>query len=111
MRARGATAVEVREEAQAAFNTELDAAMTGTVWTAGRCHSWYLDQTGRNTTLWPGWSFRFRSRTRRFEPEKFRLARAPALVPVHQGKPATRAWEGAAGARGEVSEARREAGP
>jgi cation diffusion facilitator CzcD-associated flavoprotein CzcO len=88
MRSGGATAVEVREEAQTAFNAELDAAMTGTVWTAGHCHSWYLDQTGRNTTLWPGWSFRFRSRTRRFEPEKFRLARAP-----------------------EVSEPRREAGP
>ena len=27
--------------------------MQGTVWTAGNCHSWYLDDTGRNTTLWP----------------------------------------------------------
>ena len=26
-----------------------------TVWTAGGCSSWYLDDTGRNPTLWP-WS-------------------------------------------------------
>jgi cation diffusion facilitator CzcD-associated flavoprotein CzcO len=73
MRERGAVTVEVREDAQAAFNTEIDGAMKGTVWTAGRCRSWYLDATGRNSTLWPGWSFRFRSRTRRFEPQKYRL--------------------------------------
>jgi len=28
--------------------------MRGAVWTAGGCDSWYLDATGRNSTLWPG---------------------------------------------------------
>ena len=70
---RGAAVAEVREDATEAYNAELDRAMRGTVWTAGHCNSWYLDSTGRNTTLWPGWSFRFRARTRRFEPEKFVL--------------------------------------
>ncbi len=81
MRLRGTGTVEVREDAQAAFDAELEAATVGTVWTAGHCRSWYLDATGTNTTLWPGWSFRFRQRTRRFEPQKFRLAPERGAAP------------------------------
>jgi cation diffusion facilitator CzcD-associated flavoprotein CzcO len=73
MRERGAQTVEVREDAQTAFNEKLQADMKGTVWTAGHCKSWYLDHTGRNTTLWPRTSYRFRQRTRRFDPEKYLL--------------------------------------
>lgn len=69
--------VEVRQEAQDAFNERLQASMEGTVWTAGNCHSWYLDDTGRNPTLWPGWTFRFRNRTRRFDAEKYVLEEGP----------------------------------
>jgi len=29
------------------------------VWTTGGCASWYLDDQGRNTTLWPGSTWRF----------------------------------------------------
>jgi cation diffusion facilitator CzcD-associated flavoprotein CzcO len=66
-----AAAVEVRPEVQRAFNDELQDKMRGTVWTAGNCHSWYLDDTGRNTTLWPGYTFGFRRRTRQFEPADY----------------------------------------
>ena len=74
MRERAADVVEVREEAQSNFNESLQAAMHGTVWTAGHCKSWYLDDSGRNTTLWPGWTFRYRRHTRRFDPDKYVLA-------------------------------------
>ena len=47
----------------------------GTVWSTG-CASWYLDATGRNATLWPDWTWRFRRRTRRFEPAQFELTPA-----------------------------------
>lgn len=67
----GGSIVEVRPDVQDRYNDELQASMTGTVWTAGRCKSWYLDDSGRNTTLWPSWSFRFRQRTRRFDPESY----------------------------------------
>ncbi len=30
------------------------------MWNAGGCASWYLDQHGRNTTLWPTFTFTFR---------------------------------------------------
>ena len=74
MRARGADVVEVREDVQERFNDELEHLLDGTVWTAGQCHSWYLDDTGRNATLWPSWTFRFRQRTRRFDAEAYVLS-------------------------------------
>lgn len=40
--------------------------MDGTVWTDGGCASWYLDATGRNSVLWPGYVTGFRLRLPRF---------------------------------------------
>jgi cation diffusion facilitator CzcD-associated flavoprotein CzcO len=81
MRHRGVETVEVRPDVQRRFNDGLQRAMEGTVWTAGGCQSWYLDESGRNTTLWPGFTFDFRRRTRRFDPESYALAdgSAPAV--------------------------------
>ena len=56
----GAPAVEVRPEAQLAYNRIVQRRMAGTVWTAGGCASWYLDTHGHNTTLWPTFTWRFR---------------------------------------------------
>ncbi|MDX6710635.1 MAG: hypothetical protein QOH96_1651 [Blastocatellia bacterium] len=71
MRQHGIVTAEVRPAAQAAFITEIDDSMRGTVWTAGGCKSWYLDETGRNSTLWPRSSWRFRRRVARFEPSDY----------------------------------------
>lgn len=68
MRGRRASSVEVREDVQSAYNRRLQSELDGTVWTAGHCQSWYLDDTGRNTTLWPSFSYAFRQQTRRFDP-------------------------------------------
>jgi cation diffusion facilitator CzcD-associated flavoprotein CzcO len=73
MDARGATVVDARAEAQAAFNETLQAQMAGTVWTEGGCASWYLDANGRNGTLWPRSSWSFRQATRRFDPGEYVL--------------------------------------
>lgn len=82
MRARGADVLEVLPEAQQRFNAEIQRRMTGTVWTTGGCASWYIDRNGRNTTLWPGWTWEYRRRTRRFDPAPYRLERLPAAVPA-----------------------------
>ncbi|HLS79620.1 MAG TPA: NAD(P)/FAD-dependent oxidoreductase [Nocardia sp.] len=59
--------VEVRREAQDAYNRELQAKLSASVWNTGGCASWYLDKHGNNTTLWPDFTFRFRSLTKRFD--------------------------------------------
>jgi cation diffusion facilitator CzcD-associated flavoprotein CzcO len=79
---RGAETVEVRPETAERFNGEIDARMDGTVWSTG-CASWYLDDTGRNATLWPDWTWRYRRRTARFDPRAYELrtmAPEPAAV-------------------------------
>lgn len=73
----GVASVEVRPEVQAADNEELQHKLSTTVWNSGGCRSWYLDKRGRNTTLWPSFTFRFIARTRRF------TARDYALAPRH----------------------------
>jgi cation diffusion facilitator CzcD-associated flavoprotein CzcO len=82
MRDRGAETIEVRREAQERYNGDIDRRMTGTVWSTG-CASWYLDHTGRNATLWPDWTWRFRRRAAQLRPDDYALdapVREPALV-------------------------------
>jgi len=67
----GAATVEVRPEAHAAFGREVDAQMQGTVWDTGGCSSFYLDVTGRNATLWPDWTWRFRQRAAQFDNDAY----------------------------------------
>jgi cation diffusion facilitator CzcD-associated flavoprotein CzcO len=63
---------EVRPEVAAAYNAELQRKLPKTVWGSG-CSSWYLDSQGRNLTLWPGFTFDFRRRTREFRLSDFRI--------------------------------------
>jgi cation diffusion facilitator CzcD-associated flavoprotein CzcO len=63
---------EVRPEVAAAYNAELQRKLPSTVWGSG-CSSWYLDSEGRNLTLWPGFTFDFRRRTREFRAADFVL--------------------------------------
>ncbi len=65
-------AVEVRGEAQTSFNEEMQRRMSHTVWTSG-CSSWYLDATRHNSTLWPGFTWEYRRRTRRFDAAHYSL--------------------------------------
>ncbi len=58
MRARGARAVEVRPDVEAAADRALQARFAGTAWTA--CDSWYRDEHGRIVANWPGYMREYR---------------------------------------------------
>ncbi len=64
----GARDVEVAESTVETFEEDIVRRSRGTVWTTGGCDSWYLDSSGRNTVLWPDFTFRFRKLCRSFEP-------------------------------------------
>lgn len=64
--------IEVRPEAHLAFQEEVQGRMPGSVWTDGGCRSWYLDRHGRNSTLWPDFTWRYALRTRRFDLDNYR---------------------------------------
>jgi cyclohexanone monooxygenase len=83
MKARGADVFEVREDVQERFNARIQQKLQGTVWNTGGCASWYLDENGRNTTIWPGFTWPFRQETRHFDPADYSLtARQPAAAPL-----------------------------
>ncbi|HEY1457035.1 MAG TPA: NAD(P)/FAD-dependent oxidoreductase, partial [Solirubrobacteraceae bacterium] len=73
---------EVREDVQRRFNEQIQRKLEGTVWTSGGCVSWYLDQHGRNSTVWPGLTWPFRQSTRHFQPGDYDLgSRIPRSTP------------------------------
>jgi cation diffusion facilitator CzcD-associated flavoprotein CzcO len=79
----GVATLEPTEAAQRRFIQEIDRGTEGSVWTAGGCVSWYLDSTGRNSTLWPGSVRAYQRRLARFEPTDYRVelpASAPATI-------------------------------
>jgi cation diffusion facilitator CzcD-associated flavoprotein CzcO len=73
MNAQRISSLEPTPDAQRAFVEEVDRRMASTVWVTGGCKSWYLDDTGRNSTLWPGTPAQFRRRVARFRPEEYTL--------------------------------------
>ncbi|SEK54003.1 flavin-containing monooxygenase [Rhodococcus maanshanensis] len=72
----GGEAVEVLPAAQARYNERIADQLASTVWNTGGCSSWYLDKEGRNSVMWPTFTFRYRSRTKRFDAENYQTRRA-----------------------------------
>jgi cation diffusion facilitator CzcD-associated flavoprotein CzcO len=70
IRSRGLAAVDVKPDVQSRFNDSLQERLAGSVWASG-CSSWYLDASGRNRTLWPGFTFKFREATGTFDVEDY----------------------------------------
>jgi cyclohexanone monooxygenase len=63
--------VDVKPEVQARFNQRIQGQLSHAVWSAGGCKSWYLHPSGKNTSLWPGFTFQFRRQLRRFELDDY----------------------------------------
>jgi len=79
MRAQGIEAIAPRQEAQEAFEAEMDERLSSSVWQTGGCTSWYQDHSGRNPTLWPGTAGEYRKRMARAGMEQY------SPVPVEEG--------------------------
>ena len=70
--------VEVKPAVEQAYNHQLQDKLTRTIWNTGGCRSWYLDpRTGKNTTLWPGSTWRFKQITRHFALKDYVASMAP----------------------------------
>jgi cation diffusion facilitator CzcD-associated flavoprotein CzcO len=74
MRRRGARTMSLKHDVQRAFNERLQRDTKRSVWATG-CHSWYLSTSGKNTALWPGFTFTFRRRTRRVRAADYHFGR------------------------------------
>ncbi|MFJ5777857.1 flavin-containing monooxygenase [Streptomyces sp. NPDC093094] len=90
----GRAALDARPSAVGAWNRRVQERMKRTVWNTGGCTSWYLDASGRNTTVWPGTTTEFRRATRRVDLAEYAVLREPAAraavasAPETAGEPA-----------------------
>jgi cation diffusion facilitator CzcD-associated flavoprotein CzcO len=82
MRADGIHAVDVRPEAHRFWNDAVQKRLPPTVWNSGGCSSWYIDRNGKNTTIWPDFTWRFRRHTRAFDVAAY--ATTPVPSPLEQ---------------------------
>jgi cation diffusion facilitator CzcD-associated flavoprotein CzcO len=73
----GAAALDARPAAEERWCADIERRMASTVWATGGCVSWYLNAAGRNPTLWPASTIRFRLATRRLDPAEYNLIPAP----------------------------------
>ena len=62
--------LSVRREVQQSFDSEMQSRLSTSVWQTG-CHNWYIDEHGRNTNNWPGFTLEYRRRTRRLDPADY----------------------------------------
>jgi len=91
LRRKQLAAVDVRPEAQRAYNADIQRRLERTIWNTGGCASWYLDGEGRNTTLWPDFTWKYRLLMRRFDagsydliPPRRKLEPAPRTEPARE---------------------------
>jgi cation diffusion facilitator CzcD-associated flavoprotein CzcO len=80
VRARGADAIEVRPEVEAASDRALQARFAGTAWL--ECDSWYRNENGRIVANWPGYMREYVEQTRQLDAREYSFAAAaePATV-------------------------------
>ncbi len=81
MRDRRLKLVQVKDAVVARYNGNLQRHLARTVWQTGGCSSWYRTRDGRNTTLWPGFTYDFRRRTARFDAESYELVSDDSAAP------------------------------
>ncbi|MEW1721482.1 NAD(P)/FAD-dependent oxidoreductase [Streptomyces sp. NPDC093109] len=73
---RGRVALVPRAAAVRGWNDRVQRRMARTVWSTGGCTSWYIDESGHNTTLWPGTTAEFRRATREVNLAEYEVIRA-----------------------------------
>jgi cation diffusion facilitator CzcD-associated flavoprotein CzcO len=79
--ARGAAAVEVRPEVEAASDRALQARFKGTAWV--QCESWYQEGgDGRIVANWPGYMAEYQRAVARLDPSEYEFSYAPEREPL-----------------------------
>ena len=98
----GGSALAARPSSVHAWNRRVQERMKRAVWNTGGCTSWYLDASGRNTTIWPGTTTEFRSATRHVDLAEYEVIRAAARrkpVPAASEAKATSGTKSAKGSK------------
>lgn len=78
--------IEVDRAVQEQYLARVDERLKDAVWATGGCGSYYLDATGRTSTIWP-WSLpRMQHMLRRFDAEHYRVERRVPVTTPQAGR-------------------------
>ncbi len=66
----GQRALQLKPNIAAPYNTQVQQRLKNSVWRSG-CKSWYQNAQGKVLIIWPGFTWRFWQRTRRFDLENY----------------------------------------
>jgi cation diffusion facilitator CzcD-associated flavoprotein CzcO len=66
-----AKGMDVKPDVQQAYNEDIQRKLATTVWATGGCKSWYISKTGKNTSVWPGFTFTYMKQTNQVKEEDF----------------------------------------
>ncbi|MCW2542688.1 MAG: NAD(P)/FAD-dependent oxidoreductase [Frankiales bacterium] len=72
----GVHAIDPRPQVMDRYNEKVQRMLAPTVWNAGGCSSWYLDESGRNPILWPTFTFTMARELARFDLGDYVVDRA-----------------------------------
>jgi cation diffusion facilitator CzcD-associated flavoprotein CzcO/acetyl esterase/lipase len=62
--------LSVKSEVQESFDRTIQERLSDSVWLTG-CSNWYVDEHGRDTNNWPGFTLEYRWLTRRLDPADY----------------------------------------
>ncbi len=71
LRETGYKYLDVKEHIQENYNFEIQKKLEQTVWNSG-CVSWYQTSEGKNTSIWPGFTFQYWKRMKKMKKEDYR---------------------------------------
>ncbi len=63
--------LNVKDDVQENYNIEIQKRLSHTVWNSG-CVSWYQTAEGKNTSIWPGFTFQYWKRMKKLQKEDFK---------------------------------------
>ena len=67
-------ALDLKPQVLDAHDRRIQEKLKASVWQQGGCTSWYQDATGRNVTLWPGFTFDYVKQTRAVNLDEYEAA-------------------------------------
>ncbi|MGE5501093.1 MAG: flavin-containing monooxygenase [Ignavibacteriales bacterium] len=74
MKKKGVRALDLKPQVLDAHDRKIQQKLQSSVWQKGGCVSWYQDASGRNVTLWPGFTFDYVAKTRDVKLDEYEAA-------------------------------------
>jgi hypothetical protein len=71
MQEKNVRSAEVKQDVHDRFNQRLQSKLKTTVWQSGGCHSWYQDDKGNNTVIWPDFTWLYILMMKTFDAKNY----------------------------------------